>query len=68
VDNDGRIGKRASTNLQLLAVLLEDPCRAEQHCGVRVVAAGVHLPGLLALVVPLHFFLFFIKISQYSYF
>ena len=36
---------------------MEDPGGAEQHCGVRVVAAGVHLPGHLALVLPLHFLL-----------
>jgi hypothetical protein len=43
--------------LQVVAALMEDPGGTEQHCGVRVVAAGVHLPGLLALVLPLHFLL-----------
>jgi hypothetical protein len=44
-------------NLQLVAALMEDPGGAEQHGGVRVVAAGVHLPGHLAPVLPLHFLL-----------
>jgi hypothetical protein len=46
-----------ATNLQVVAVLVEDPGGAEQHGGVRVVAAGVHLPGHLAPVLPLHFLL-----------
>jgi hypothetical protein len=44
-------------NLQLVAALMEDPGGAEQHGGVRVVAAGVHPPGHLAPVLPLHFLL-----------
>ena len=38
-------------------MVVEDPGGAEQHRGVRVVAAGVHLPGHLAPVLPLHFLL-----------
>ena len=44
-------------NLQVVAVVVEDPGGTEQHGGVRVVAAGVHLPGHLAPVLPLHFLL-----------
>jgi len=62
-DSEGRKKKASEsfklrpTYLQVVAALMEDPGGAEQHCGVRVVAAGVHLPGLLALVLPLHFLL-----------
>ena len=59
-DSEGRKEEarlKLRPNLQLVAALMEDPGGAEQHCGVRVVAAGVHLPLLLALVLPLHFLL-----------
>lgn len=53
--NGGR--RKLRPNLQLVAALMEDPGGAEQHRGVRVVAAGVHLLRLLALVLPLHLLL-----------
>ena len=59
-DSEGRKEEarlKLRPNLQLVAALMEDPGGAEQHCGVRVVAAGVHLPLLLALVLPLHLLL-----------
>jgi hypothetical protein len=39
---------------------LQQPGGAEQHGDVRVVAARVHLPGDLALVLPFHRFLIII--------
>lgn len=46
-----------NSNLQLMPSLLEDPGGAEEHGGVCVVAAGVHLHGHLTLVLPLHLLL-----------
>lgn len=40
--------------LEVALAGLEDAGGAEQHGDVRVVAARVHLPGVLALVLPLH--------------
>jgi len=54
---EGEESLKLRPNLQLVAALMEDPGGAEQHCGMRVVAAGVHLPLLFALVLPLHFLL-----------
>ena len=45
---------REVTYLEVALAGLENAGGAEQHGDVRVVAARVHLPGVLALVLPLH--------------